>query len=319
MLRLEWDHLPPDRLVTVSGGASWDAVDDDGRYIAGAGAGASSSSSSSSTGAAGRFELRLTAASRACSGPWMLRRPPLSTAAAAAAALPSAHTSTMTKQVDGGDGGPPEPAVQQLQQQLEEVVVVEEQEPEVAVEEEKGEADPEAPQRGADTALGGHEPPSINSAEWLEAEAEPSAGAGEGEGEGEGEGDLLASAQALLAARMEAAQAAASTAAAAVSHSCACIGSPCLRHCVHGASIGGGGAHAAAARRAAAAGAAVHSAHGRGCGGELHAVYADGRHRNARGRWLPRMNVTLASYSGVGKTADLCQCPVDLPHTDTDT
>jgi hypothetical protein len=24
-----------------------------------------------------------------------------------------------------------------------------------------------------------------------------------------------------------------------VSHSCACIGSPCLRHCVHGASIGG--------------------------------------------------------------------------------
>eukprot|EP01047_Picozoa_sp_COSAG01_P087906 COSAG01_NODE_20436_length_953_cov_1.412178_1_plen_256_part_00 len=30
----------------------------------------------------------------------------------------------------------------------------------------------------------------------------------------------------------------------AVSHSCACIGSPCLRHCVHGASIGarGGGA-----------------------------------------------------------------------------
>eukprot|EP01047_Picozoa_sp_COSAG01_P027059 COSAG01_NODE_1770_length_9272_cov_5.371198_9_plen_182_part_00 len=30
-------------------------------------------------------------------------------------------------------------------------------------------------------------------------------------------------------------------AAAAVSHSCACIGSPCLRHFVHGASIGGGG------------------------------------------------------------------------------
>jgi hypothetical protein len=28
--------------------------------------------------------------------------------------------------------------------------------------------------------------------------------------------------------------------AAAVSHSCTCIGSPCLRHCVHGASIGGG-------------------------------------------------------------------------------
>jgi hypothetical protein len=30
-----------------------------------------------------------------------------------------------------------------------------------------------------------------------------------------------------------------SAAAAAVSHSCACIGSPCLRDCVHGASIGG--------------------------------------------------------------------------------
>jgi hypothetical protein len=30
-------------------------------------------------------------------------------------------------------------------------------------------------------------------------------------------------------------------AAAAVSHSCACIGSPCLRHRVHGAPIGGGG------------------------------------------------------------------------------
>jgi hypothetical protein len=30
-------------------------------------------------------------------------------------------------------------------------------------------------------------------------------------------------------------------AAAAVSHSCACIGSACLRHCVHGASVGGEG------------------------------------------------------------------------------
>jgi hypothetical protein len=30
-------------------------------------------------------------------------------------------------------------------------------------------------------------------------------------------------------------------AAAAVSHSCACIGMACLRHCVHGASVGGGG------------------------------------------------------------------------------
>jgi hypothetical protein len=34
--------------------------------------------------------------------------------------------------------------------------------------------------------------------------------------------------------------AASSRAGAAVSHSCACIGSPCLSHCVHGASIGGG-------------------------------------------------------------------------------
>jgi hypothetical protein len=33
----------------------------------------------------------------------------------------------------------------------------------------------------------------------------------------------------------------AAAAAAAVSHSCACTESPCLRHCVHGASIGGGG------------------------------------------------------------------------------
>eukprot|EP01047_Picozoa_sp_COSAG01_P066410 COSAG01_NODE_9162_length_2532_cov_2.386354_2_plen_132_part_00 len=36
--------------------------------------------------------------------------------------------------------------------------------------------------------------------------------------------------------------------AAAVSRSCACIGSPCLRHCVHGASIPGQ-IHGAAARR----------------------------------------------------------------------
>jgi hypothetical protein len=40
--------------------------------------------------------------------------------------------------------------------------------------------------------------------------------------------------RASLAARI-----AAAAAAAAVSRSCACIGSPCLRHCVHGASIGG--------------------------------------------------------------------------------
>jgi hypothetical protein len=36
-------------------------------------------------------------------------------------------------------------------------------------------------------------------------------------------------------------RASADGAAAAVSHSCVCIGSPCLRHCVHDASIGGGG------------------------------------------------------------------------------
>jgi hypothetical protein len=35
--------------------------------------------------------------------------------------------------------------------------------------------------------------------------------------------------------------------AAAVSGFCACIGSPCLRHCVHGASIGGARSRAAAA------------------------------------------------------------------------
>jgi hypothetical protein len=39
----------------------------------------------------------------------------------------------------------------------------------------------------------------------------------------------------------------------AVSHSCACIGSPCLRHCVHGASIGAGAAHGPWPRRRAAA------------------------------------------------------------------
>eukprot|EP01047_Picozoa_sp_COSAG01_P020065 COSAG01_NODE_1134_length_11558_cov_8.381360_9_plen_231_part_00 len=50
-----------------------------------------------------------------------------------------------------------------------------------------------------------------------------------------------------------AASAAVAAAAAAVSHFCACIGSPCLRQCVHGASIGtagvAGAEHAAHARR----------------------------------------------------------------------
>jgi hypothetical protein len=36
-----------------------------------------------------------------------------------------------------------------------------------------------------------------------------------------------------------------------VSHSCACNGSPCLRHCVHGASIGGSIRVAMAGERAA--------------------------------------------------------------------
>jgi uncharacterized membrane protein YgcG len=36
--------------------------------------------------------------------------------------------------------------------------------------------------------------------------------------------------------------------AAMVSRSCACVGSPCLRHCGHGASIGGGGWRAHAGR-----------------------------------------------------------------------
>jgi hypothetical protein len=38
-----------------------------------------------------------------------------------------------------------------------------------------------------------------------------------------------------------------------VSHSCACIGSPCLRNCVHGASIGGGAGYAGGAGGAAGA------------------------------------------------------------------
>jgi hypothetical protein len=46
---------------------------------------------------------------------------------------------------------------------------------------------------------------------------------------------------AAFLAMVEAAAAAAAGTTATVSHPCACIGSPCLRHCVHGASIGGGG------------------------------------------------------------------------------
>eukprot|EP01047_Picozoa_sp_COSAG01_P051454 COSAG01_NODE_5312_length_4341_cov_18.144036_1_plen_164_part_10 len=49
----------------------------------------------------------------------------------------------------------------------------------------------------------------------------------------------------------------AAAAAAAVSHSCACIGSPCLRHCVHGASIGGGGGGIARGEREAGGGGAA--------------------------------------------------------------
>jgi hypothetical protein len=69
-----------------------------------------------------------------------------------------------------------------------------------------------------------------------------------------------------LAAAPGAAAAAAASAAAAVSAFLAWIRSPCLRHCVHGASIGGGGgggadaeppARAPAAATAAAAGLAV--------------------------------------------------------------
>jgi hypothetical protein len=56
---------------------------------------------------------------------------------------------------------------------------------------------------------------------------------------------------------------------AAVSRSCACIGSPCLRHCVHGASIGGGGggARARLSRVQAddAAQGLLHAAHGPPC------------------------------------------------------
>jgi tetratricopeptide (TPR) repeat protein len=43
-----------------------------------------------------------------------------------------------------------------------------------------------------------------------------------------------------------------------VSHSCACIGSPCLRHCAHGASIGGRAGDGAAAARTAGGGGGGH-------------------------------------------------------------
>jgi hypothetical protein len=49
-------------------------------------------------------------------------------------------------------------------------------------------------------------------------------------------------------------------AAAAVSLSFACVGSPCLRHCVHGASIGGGGGGAGASGGWAGAGAGAAAA-----------------------------------------------------------
>jgi hypothetical protein len=48
----------------------------------------------------------------------------------------------------------------------------------------------------------------------------------------------------------------AAAAAAAVSRSCACIGSPCLRHCVHGAPVGGGGVNLS--NHSGAAGACVY-------------------------------------------------------------
>jgi hypothetical protein len=62
------------------------------------------------------------------------------------------------------------------------------------------------------------------------------------------------------AARAEAAELRAQLAAreaAAVSHFCACIGSPCLRRCVHGASIGGGGVARGGGGPARGGGAAV--------------------------------------------------------------
>jgi hypothetical protein len=49
-----------------------------------------------------------------------------------------------------------------------------------------------------------------------------------------------------------------------VSRSCACIGSPCLRHCVHGAPIGGGGGGRPAA---SGAGASAGQCHGGRCQG----------------------------------------------------
>jgi hypothetical protein len=47
--------------------------------------------------------------------------------------------------------------------------------------------------------------------------------------------------------------------AAAVSHSCACIGSPCLRHCVHGDPIGGQAAGGGGGTGRGAGGDAAHS------------------------------------------------------------
>jgi hypothetical protein len=80
-------------------------------------------------------------------------------------------------------------------------------------------------------------------------------------------------------------RAASAAAKAAVSHLCACIGSPCLRQCVHGAPIGGGGGGAPAARVGVAAGAA-----GGGVGAGPHpirrrGVLSGGSGVVARRRW----------------------------------
>jgi hypothetical protein len=86
----------------------------------------------------------------------------------------------------------------------------------------------------------------------------------------------------------------AAAAAVAVSRSCACIGSLCLRHCVHGASIGGGGGAEEARSACVGDGRPPH----RACHGRASRVGAGGRQQAAAdpGR--------LASSGAGGRAAD---------------
>jgi hypothetical protein len=84
--------------------------------------------------------------------------------------------------------------------------------------------------------------------------------------------------------------AAAAAAVAQVSRSCACIGSPCLRHCGHGASIGGGGGGGAGADGAGGADAGV-GAHARCPGAGLRGAGAAGE--GAVSRPFPSWNRSM--------------------------